>query len=78
MAIRDRIPRPRSATAATRGRETPLVSGRVGEMLAEALADGLADAGALVFLSSLSVTPLLTGQTTETEIQVGRSLYGDR
>ena len=44
MAIKDRIPRPRSATAATRGRETPPVPGRVGDMLAEALADGLADA----------------------------------
>jgi hypothetical protein len=44
MAIMARIPRPRSATAARRGRETPLVSGSVGDMLAEALADGLADA----------------------------------
>jgi len=44
MAIKDRIPRPRSATAATIGRETPPVPGRVGDMLAEALADGLADA----------------------------------
>ena len=44
MAIKDRIPRPRSATAARRGRETPPVPGRVGDMLAEALADGLADA----------------------------------
>jgi hypothetical protein len=44
MAIMARIPRPRSATAATRGRETPLVSGSPGAMLAEALADGLADA----------------------------------
>jgi len=43
MAIRARIPRPRSATAATRGRETPPVSGS-GGMLAEAFADGLADA----------------------------------
>jgi hypothetical protein len=43
MAIRARIPRPTSATAARRGRETPLVSGRVGDTLAEAFADGLAD-----------------------------------
>jgi hypothetical protein len=43
MAITARIPRPRSA-AASRGRETPLVSGRFGDTLAEALADGLADA----------------------------------
>src|SRR5215211_1429123 len=44
MAIRASIPRPRSATAATRGSETPPVSGSPGAMLAEALADGLADA----------------------------------
>jgi len=44
MAIRARIPRPRSATAVTRGRETPLVSGSPGATLAEALAEGLADA----------------------------------
>jgi hypothetical protein len=44
MAIKDRIPRPRSAAAATRGRDKPPVSGRVGDTLAEALADGLADA----------------------------------
>ena len=44
MAIRARIPRPTSATAATSGRETPPVSGSFGDTLAEALADGLADA----------------------------------
>ena len=44
MAITARIPRPRSATAARRGRETPPVSASIGGMLAEALADGLADA----------------------------------
>jgi hypothetical protein len=44
MAIRARIPRPTSVTAARRGREVPPVSGRVGDTLAEALADGLADA----------------------------------
>jgi len=43
MAIRARIPRPTSATAARRGRETPPVPGRVGDTLAEAFADGLAD-----------------------------------
>src|SRR5215216_3133674 len=43
-AIRARIPRPTSATAATSGRETPPVSGNFGATLAEALADGLADA----------------------------------
>jgi hypothetical protein len=43
MAIMATIPRPTSATAATRGRETPLVSGSPGAMLAEALADGLAE-----------------------------------
>src|SRR5215203_328555 len=43
-AIRARIPRPTSATAATRGRKTPPVSGNFGATLAEALADGLADA----------------------------------
>jgi len=42
--MRTRIPRPTSATAARRGRETPPVPGSVGAMLAEALADGLADA----------------------------------
>src|SRR5215203_343617 len=45
-AIRARIPRPTSATAATSGRETPPVSGNFGATLAEALADGLADAAA--------------------------------
>src|SRR5215218_4266539 len=45
-AIRTRIPRPTSATAATSGRETPPVSGNFGATLAEALADGLADAAA--------------------------------
>ena len=44
MAITARIPRPRSATAASRGREVPPVSGSVAAALAEALADGLADA----------------------------------
>ena len=44
MAIRDRIPRPTSATAATSGRGAPPVSGSFGDTLAEALADGLADA----------------------------------
>jgi hypothetical protein len=44
MAIRARIPRPTSATAATSGREAPPVSGNFGDTLAEALADGLADA----------------------------------
>ena len=44
MAIRARIPKPTSATAATSGREAPPVSGSPGAMLAEALADGLADA----------------------------------
>jgi hypothetical protein len=44
MAIRARIPRPTSATAATSGREAPPVSGSFGAALAEALADGLADA----------------------------------
>ena len=44
MAIRARIPRPTSATAATSGREAPPVSGSFGDTLAEALADGLADA----------------------------------
>ncbi len=44
MAIRARIPRPTSATAARRGRETPPVSGSPGAVLAEALAEGLADA----------------------------------
>jgi hypothetical protein len=43
-AIRARIPRPTSATAARRGRETPPVSGRFGDTLAEALADGLVEA----------------------------------
>jgi hypothetical protein len=45
MAIRARIPKPTSATAATSGRETPLVSGRVGDTLAEVFADGLAAGG---------------------------------
>jgi hypothetical protein len=44
MAIRARIPRPTSATAATSGSEAPPVSGSFGDTLAEALADGLADA----------------------------------
>jgi len=44
MAIRARIPKPTSATAATSGREAPPVSGSFGETLAEALGDGLADA----------------------------------
>jgi hypothetical protein len=44
-AIRARIPRPTSATAARRDRETPPVSGRFGDTLAEAFADGLADGG---------------------------------
>jgi len=44
MAIMARVPRPRSAAAARRGRETPPVPGSVGAMLAEALAVGLADA----------------------------------
>jgi hypothetical protein len=44
MAIKDRIPKPTRATAATSGREAPPVSGRFGDTLAEALADGLADA----------------------------------
>ena len=44
MAIKDRIPKPTSATAARRDREVPPVSGRLGDTLAEALADGLADA----------------------------------
>jgi hypothetical protein len=54
MAIKDRIPRPRSATAATRGRETPPVPGRVGDTLAEALADGLADAVADALADALA------------------------
>jgi hypothetical protein len=45
MAIMARIPRPTSATAARRGRETPLVSGSFGDTLGEAFADGLADGG---------------------------------
>jgi hypothetical protein len=44
MAIRAKMPKPTSATAARRGREVPPVSGRLGDTLAEALADGLADA----------------------------------
>jgi hypothetical protein len=43
-AIRARIPRPTSATAARRSKETPPVSGRFGDTLAEALADGLVEA----------------------------------
>jgi hypothetical protein len=43
MAIIAKTPKPTSATAATRGRETPPVSGRFGATLAEALAEGLAD-----------------------------------
>jgi hypothetical protein len=43
MAIIARTPKPTSATAATRGRERPPVSGRFGDTLAEALAEGLAD-----------------------------------
>jgi hypothetical protein len=57
MAIRARIPRPTSATAATSGREAPPVSGRFGDTLAEALADrlaeGLADARADVLADGL-------------------------
>src|SRR5215207_1812125 len=48
------------------------------ETLNECRVNAMQERGALVFLSSLSVTLLLTGQTTETEIQVGRSHYGDR
>jgi hypothetical protein len=44
MAIRARAPRPRSATAATRGKEMPPVSASFGGALAEALAVGLAEA----------------------------------
>jgi hypothetical protein len=44
MAIRAKMPKPTSATAARRGREVPPVSGSFGDTLAEALADGLADA----------------------------------
>ena len=54
MAIKDRIPRPRSAAAATRGREKPPVPGRVGATLAEALADGLADAVADALADALA------------------------
>ena len=46
MAIRARIPRLTSATAAKRGRGEPPVSGSFGDTLAEELADGLADADA--------------------------------
>ena len=48
------------------------------ETLNEYRLDAIQEWGAHVFLSSLSVPLLLTGQTTETEIQVGRALYGDR
>ena len=44
MATMATMPPPRSATAATSGRETPPVSGRFGDTLAEALADGLMEA----------------------------------
>ena len=44
MAIIARTPKPTSATAATRGRERPPVSGSPGATLAVAVADGLADA----------------------------------
>ena len=54
MAIRARIPRPTSATAATSGRETPPVSGNFGATLAEALADGLADAVAVGLAEALA------------------------
>jgi hypothetical protein len=54
MAITARIPRPRSATAASRGRETPLVSGSVAAALAETLADGLADAVAVGLAEALA------------------------
>jgi len=57
MAIRARIPRPRSATAATRGRETPPVSASVGGMLAEALAGGLADAVADGLAEGVVISP---------------------
>jgi hypothetical protein len=44
MAISARIPKPTSATAATRGREMPPVSASFGGMLADALAVGLMEA----------------------------------
>jgi hypothetical protein len=53
MEIRARTPRPRSAAAARMGRETPPVSGRLGFMLAEALAVGLADAVAVALADGL-------------------------
>ena len=54
MAIRARIPRPRSVTAARRGRETPPVSASCGGVLAAALADGLADALADELMEALA------------------------
>jgi hypothetical protein len=56
-AIRARIPRPTSATAARRGRETPPVSGRFGDTLAEALADGLADGLAEALAEGVVISP---------------------
>src|SRR5215212_3594608 len=53
MEIRAKTPRPRSAAAARMGRETPPVSGRLGFMLAEALAVGLADAVAVALADGL-------------------------
>jgi hypothetical protein len=55
MATTARMPPPKSATAARRGRETPPVSGIFfGATLAEALADGLADALADVLMEALA------------------------
>jgi hypothetical protein len=54
MAIRAKMPKPTSATAARRGREVPPVSGRLGDTLAEALADGLADALADALMEALA------------------------
>jgi hypothetical protein len=48
------------------------------ETLNECRVDAIQERGVHVYLSSPSVTLLLTGQTAETEIQVGRSLYADR
>jgi len=48
------------------------------EILNECSVDSIQERGAHVYPSSPSVPLLLTGQTTETEIQVGRSLYRDR
>jgi hypothetical protein len=56
MAITARIPRPPSATAASSGRETPLVSGSV----AAALADGLADAVAVGLAEALAEGVLIS------------------